>query len=108
VANATPAAVLRGGCSCFKAYPRVALSGRGDFFFRSRGLRSAHSKTIPRRLRETDTGFASKFLAAFDALFTEKRNAPVVALVEELLAPFGGPLFDGFRMNAREKVMSDE
>jgi hypothetical protein len=78
-----------------------------DFFFRSRGLGSAHSKTIPRRLRETDGGFASKFLAAFDALLTEKRNAPLVALVEELLAPFGGPLFDGFRMNAREKVMSD-
>lgn len=83
-----------------------------DFFFRSRGLWSAHSKTIPRRMRETDSEFASKFLAAFDALFTEKRGAPAIALVEEMLAPFGGTLFDGFRMDSalREKlqVTSDE
>jgi hypothetical protein len=83
-----------------------------DFFFRSRGLWSAHSKTIPRRMRETDEEFAAKFLAAFDALFTEKRGAAAIALVEEMLAPFGGTLFDGFRMDAasREKlrVMSDE
>lgn len=72
-----------------------------DFFFRSRGLWSAHSKTVPRRMRETDAEFASKFLAAFEALFTEKRSGPVVALVEEMLAPFGGTLFDGFRIDAR-------
>jgi hypothetical protein len=72
-----------------------------DFFFRSRGLWSAHSKTVPRRMREVDAEFASKFLAAFESLFTEKRSAAAVALVEELLAPFGGTLFDGFRMDAR-------
>lgn len=72
-----------------------------DFFFRSRGLWSAHSKTVPRRMREVDAEFASKFLAAFDALFKEKRSDAAVALVEELLAPFGGTLFDGFRMDAR-------
>lgn len=72
-----------------------------DFFFRSRGLWSAHSKTVPRRMRKVDAEFASKFLAAFDALFKEKRSEATVALVEELLAPFGGTLFDGFRMDAR-------
>jgi predicted nucleotidyltransferase len=72
-----------------------------DFFFRSRGLWSAHSKTVPRRMREVDAEFASKFLAAFDALFTERRSDAAIALVEELLAPFGGTLFDGFRMDAR-------
>lgn len=74
-----------------------------DFFFRSKGLWSAHSKTVPRRMREADAEFASKFLAAFDALFTEKRGDAVVALVEEMLAPFGGTLFDGFRMGARQR-----
>ena len=72
-----------------------------DFFFRSRGLWSAHSKTVPRRMREVDAEFASKFLAAFDELFTEKRSDAAIALVEELLAPFGGTLFDGFHMDAR-------
>ena len=72
-----------------------------DFFFRSRGLWSAHSKTIPRRLREVDAAFAERFCRAFDALFTEERGAPVIALVEEVLAPFGGLLFEGFRLDAK-------
>ncbi|HWW77937.1 MAG TPA: nucleotidyltransferase domain-containing protein [Pyrinomonadaceae bacterium] len=72
-----------------------------DFYFRARGLWSAHSKTIPRRLRATDADFAERFLGAFDALFTERRNEPAIAVVEEMLAPFGGFLFDGFRLEAK-------
>jgi len=83
-----------------------------DFYFRTRGLWGAHSKTIPRRLRQTDLAFAERFLDAFDALFAGKRNEPVIALVEELLAPFGGLLFDGFKRDAppgdRSQVLSDE
>ena len=71
-----------------------------EFYFRTRGLWSAHSKTIPRRLRETDAAFAERFLRAFDALFAEKRPDPTVALVRELLEPFGGFLFEGFRKEA--------
>ncbi len=72
-----------------------------DFFLRSRGLWAAHSKTIPRRLREIDDAFAEAFRRAFEALFADKRPAPVIALVEEMLAPFGGLLFDGFKKDAR-------
>jgi len=73
-----------------------------EFYFRTRGLWSAHSKTIPRRLRAADAAFADKFLRAFDALFAEKRGAAVVALVAELLEPFGGFLFEGFRQEAKK------
>lgn len=80
-----------------------------DFFLRSRGLWSAHSKTIPRRLREVDAAFAERFRVAFEALFAEKRQAPVIALVEEMLAPHGGMLFDGFQRDAHpdERTPSD-
>src|SRR5215218_4555324 len=71
-----------------------------EFYFRTRGMWSAHSKTIPRRLRAADAAFAERFLRAFEALFTEKRPGPAIALVEELLEPFGGLLFDGFRKEA--------
>lgn len=74
-----------------------------DFYFRSRGLWSAHSKTIPRRLRREDPAFAERFLRAFDALFAGKRADAALALVEEMLAPFGGPLFDGFRKEAEKR-----
>lgn len=73
-----------------------------DFYFRTRGLWSAHSKTVPRRLRAADAAFAERFLGAFDALFTGRRNEPAVSLVAELLEPFGGFLFDGFRQEAKK------
>jgi predicted nucleotidyltransferase len=68
-----------------------------EFYFRTRGLWSAHSKTIPRRLREADAAFAERFLRAFEALFADKRSDAAVALVAELLEPFGGLLFEGFK-----------
>jgi predicted nucleotidyltransferase len=76
-----------------------------EFYFRTRGLWSAHSKSIPRRLRAADAAFAERFVQAFEALFAGKRPGPAVALVEELLEPFGGLLFEGFR---REAVRSDK
>lgn len=71
-----------------------------DFFFRSRNLWSAHSKTIPRRLAGADAAFAGEFARAFEALFAEKKPGPVIALVEKMLEPHGGLLFDGFRKDA--------
>ncbi|HWS56315.1 MAG TPA: nucleotidyltransferase domain-containing protein [Pyrinomonadaceae bacterium] len=71
-----------------------------DFFLRSRGLWSAHSKTIPRRLREVDAAFAEDFRCAFESLFAEKRQGPAIALVEQTLRPFGGLLFDGWSRDA--------
>lgn len=68
-----------------------------DFFLRSRNLWSAHSKTIPRRLREVDETFATDFRRAFKALFAKNDPAPVIRLVELMLEPFGGLLFDGFQ-----------
>ena len=74
-----------------------------EFYFRTRGLWSAHSKTIPRRLRGADEAFAERFLRAFDALFAGKRPEPAVALVAELLEPFGGFLFEGFKKTVNRK-----
>lgn len=80
-----------------------------DFFLLSKGLWTAHSKTIPRRLREVDARFAERFRDAFEALFVEKRQGPVIALVEEVLEPFGGILFEGFRRDSapEERAPSD-
>lgn len=71
-----------------------------DFFLRARGLWSAHSKTIPRRLREVDAAFAEEFRRAFESLFAGKDQRPAVALVEQAVEPYGGLLFDGFRLDA--------
>jgi hypothetical protein len=49
---------------------------------------------------------AGSVMRAFDALFAGKQKAPVIALVEEMLEPFGGFLFHGFRKEAEKR--SDE
>jgi predicted nucleotidyltransferase len=79
-----------------------------DFFLRSRGLWSAHSKTIPRRLREVDAAFAESFRRAFESLFAEKQQGPAVALVEQTLEPFGGLLFDGYGRDAAPEDRTKE
>jgi Nucleotidyltransferase domain len=71
-----------------------------NFFLRARGLWSAHSKTIPRRLREVDADFAESFRRAFESLFAGQQNGPAIALVEQTLEPFGGLLFDGYAQDA--------
>ncbi len=71
-----------------------------DFFLRTRGRWSGRGRWIPRRLREADADFAARFSRAFEALFAEKRQEEVVALVGEMLAPHGGFLFDGHRRDA--------
>ncbi len=71
-----------------------------DFYLRSQGLWSATKKAIPRRLREVNADFAERFRSAFESLFVEKRPAAVIDLAAEILQPFGGFLFDGFRDDA--------
>ena len=69
-------------------------------FFRSRGLWSANSKAIPKKLAEVDPAFADAFVAAFDALFAMRQTEPVQQLAEKALAPDGGRLFEGHTATA--------
>lgn len=71
-----------------------------DFFLRTRGLWSGRGSWIPRRLRAADADFAARFSRAFEALFAEKRQDEVIALVGEMLAPHGGFHFEGYRRDA--------
>jgi len=82
-----------------------------DFYLRSRGHWSAKGKAVPRRLREADAPFAARFREAFETLFVGKRSHEVIALVEDVLAPFGGFLFDGYKLDApgdKRKTPGDE
>ncbi|HEY0323484.1 MAG TPA: nucleotidyltransferase domain-containing protein [Pyrinomonadaceae bacterium] len=71
-----------------------------DFYLRSQNLWSANRKTIPGRLRQVNADFAERFTGAFESLFVRKQPKPLITLVEEMLKPFGGFLFDGFRDDA--------
>jgi hypothetical protein len=71
-----------------------------DFTLRAGGRWSARGKHIPRTLAAVDAALGARYVAAFDALFAHGDVAPVVDLTAELLAPYGGALFDGHRLDA--------
>jgi hypothetical protein len=71
-----------------------------DFYLRSNHQWSATGKTIPRRLRAVNSTIADQFETAFTQLFCESSTRAVIELAEQVLKPFGGKLFDGYRSDA--------
>jgi hypothetical protein len=70
------------------------------YVLRRRRLWSAKGKAIPRRLGQVDPELGAMFGDAFAALFAHGTAEPVVRLGEEVLREAGGPLFEGFRIDA--------
>jgi predicted nucleotidyltransferase len=70
------------------------------YLLRRRGRWSAHGKAIPRALRRFDPDLGDAFCDAFTALFAHADSGPVVRLTDDLLREAGGPLFDGYRLDA--------
>ena len=79
-------------------YPVLA-----DFYLRANGNWSASGKTIPRVLKKISREFAFKYSEAFRILFSSEMTYPVLAIAEEILAPFGGFLFAGYKSHAPAK-----
>jgi len=71
-----------------------------DYYLRTNMLWSAKGKSIPRILRQANADLCLRYAASFDELFADGRSESVVALVEEILRPCGGFLFDGHRLDA--------
>lgn len=71
-----------------------------NHYLRSRGAWSAQGKSIPRRLRAVDASFAGEFEGAFESLFRNGGCSRVISMAEDILAPDGGGLFEGFRLEA--------
>jgi hypothetical protein len=71
----------------------------GDFYFRARGFWSASKKHIPRRLARIDPSLATRWEEAFLDAWRAERNK-LLLLTEEILSPYGGFLFSGYRLDA--------
>jgi predicted nucleotidyltransferase len=71
-----------------------------NYFFRTKNLWSARGKAIPRYLKRADQRFYEQFCSGFEELFVAGKTEKIIALVEELLKPDGGFLFDGYRLEA--------
>jgi hypothetical protein len=71
-----------------------------NYYFRTNMLWSAKGKSIPRILRQADADLSLRYAASFAELFAQSHPENVVALVEEILRPRGGFLFEGHRLGA--------
>jgi hypothetical protein len=68
----------------------------GDLVLRAAGQWSGTGKALARRIEHHDPALALRFEHAFGALFRHGHAAQILGLVEELLAPLGGPLAAGY------------
>jgi hypothetical protein len=65
-----------------------------DFYLRGRGAWSASGADIPKALQAADAEFAKRWQRVFTTAFMGDRNG-LMSLVDEVLEPHGGFLFDG-------------
>jgi hypothetical protein len=82
-------------------HERIAIvaalySGLADFALRAAGHFGGNGKGLARSLTSFDPNLASRFDAAFGAGDVDRMQA----LVDEVLAPYGGRLVDGYRAQA--------
>lgn len=81
-----------------RLYPLLA-----EAILRNSGEWLAHGKWIPRKLKIANPEIAKKFDAAFDDLFIKQSANKLIKLSEEILKPFGGFYWQGWRTEAPKK-----
>ncbi len=67
-----------------------------EFVLRTNGRWTGASKWIVRALKEYDPSFAEKYIDAFDQFYLKNEKEGIVMLVDSVLDPHGGRLFNGF------------
>ncbi|MBU9722774.1 MULTISPECIES: nucleotidyltransferase domain-containing protein [Bacillaceae] len=72
--------------------------GVSEFVLRTNRQWQGSSKWVIRSLKDYDEDFADKFVEAFDEFYRYGEKDKVVVLVDEVLKPFGGRLFEGFSL----------
>lgn len=72
-----------------------------EFVLRTNGKWIGDSKWIVRALSNYDKDFTSTFVEAFDVFYKTGNKEKIINLTDNVLAPFGGRLFDGFSMGKK-------
>ncbi|KAB8138082.1 nucleotidyltransferase domain-containing protein [Gracilibacillus oryzae] len=72
-----------------------------EFVLRTNNCWIGSSKWIVRALRQYDPVITEKFVEAFDCYYRTGEKDKVVRLCDQVLAPYGGRLFDGFSLGKK-------
>lgn len=73
-----------------------------EFYLRTNNQWIGTSKWLVRSLRHYDEAFAKNFIEAFDVYYRSGEKSHVIQLVDSILQPYGGRLFDGFSLGKNE------
>lgn len=71
-----------------------------QFYFRSQGKWAASGKSLIRLFKDDNPILASRYTQGFNELFQSGKIDGLKSVVKEILNPFGGLLWDGFRLDA--------
>ncbi|MFD2655210.1 nucleotidyltransferase domain-containing protein [Gracilibacillus thailandensis] len=69
-----------------------------EFVLRTNNKWIGDSKWVIRSLKNYDEEFAERFVDAFDTFYKINHIDKIIMLVDEVLSPHGGRLFDGFSL----------
>jgi hypothetical protein len=72
-----------------------------EFVLRTQGHWIGASKWIIRALKEYDESFAEEYVEAFDHFYQNGNKQLIVRLVDSVLEPHGGRLFEGFSLGKK-------
>jgi hypothetical protein len=67
-----------------------------EFVLRVNGHWIGEGKWIIRALKEYNEDFAARFAEVFDLYYISREKAGVIHFVDEIIAPYGGRLFEGY------------
>lgn len=73
-----------------------------EFVLRTNGRWIGQSKWVLRALRNYDPEFASNFAAVFENFYRTGEKKNTIALVDQILQPYGGRLFEGFSLGKKD------
>jgi hypothetical protein len=79
----------------------------GELTLRAAGRWAGTGKELARQIEAMDPDLALRIEHAFGALFRHGHAAQLLGLVEELLAPLGGPAASGYRREAPSEWRKD-
>lgn len=75
-----------------------------EFYLRTNSQWVGNSKWVVRALKKYDTNFAEMFVDAFDSFYRDEEKNKVITLVDNVLKPYGGRLFEGFSVGKKERM----
>jgi len=78
-----------------KLYPLLC-----NFVLRTRGRWLGSGKTLPRLVERAAPELSHSIESAFELFFQTGDRTPVLDVTRQILEPFGGEIFDGFRSDA--------